>query len=97
MRCFKKYNILGVSFSEDNNMERREWPIKEGKRIRTSKKEVLEQLISSLKSVNQSLGINYKFSKIYFLLSNRTSHSVYKVLICKLIKCYHSENEFKEV
>lgn len=64
-------NILGVSFGEDNKMEIFEWPIEESEKIRTSKKEVLEQIISGLESVNQSLGINYKLSKIYFLPSDR--------------------------
>ena len=57
-------NILGVSFGEDNKMEILEWPIDEGAKIRTSKKEVLEQRISGLESVNQSLETNSKFSKI---------------------------------
>jgi len=57
-------NILGVSFGEDNKMEILEWPIEEGAKIRTSKKEVLEQRISGLESVNQSLETNSKFSKI---------------------------------
>ena len=90
-------NILGVSFGEDNKMEILEWPIEEGEKIRTSKKEVLEQIISGLESVNQSLGTNYKLSKIYFLPSDRASNSVYNLLICKLIRHYHSGNEFKEV
>jgi len=90
-------NILGVSFGEDNKMEILEWPIEEGEKIRTSKKEVLEQIISGLESVNQSLGTNYKLSKIYFLPSDRASNSVYNLLIYKLIRHYHSGNEFKEV
>ena len=88
-------NILGVAFGEDNKMEILEWPIEEGEEIRTSKKEVLEQIISGLESVNQSLGTNYKLSEIYFLPSDRASNSVYKLLICKLIRHYHSGNEFK--
>jgi hypothetical protein len=90
-------NILGVSFGEDNKMEILEWPIEEGEKIRTSKKEVLEQIISGLESVNQSLGTNYKLSKIYFLPSDKASNSLYNLLICKLIRHYHSGNEFKEV
>jgi hypothetical protein len=90
-------NILGVSFGEDNKMEILEWPIEEGEKIRTSKKEVLEQIISGLESVNQSLGTNSKLSKIYFLPSDRASYSVYSLLICKLIRHYHSGNEFKEL
>jgi hypothetical protein len=90
-------NILGVSFGEDNKMEILELPIEEGEKIRTSKKEVLEQIISGLESFNQSLGTNYKLSKIDFLPSDRASNSVYNLLICKLIRHYHSGNEFKEV
>ena len=82
-------NILGVSFGEDNKMEILEWPIEEGEKIRSSKKEVLEQIISGLESVNQSLGTNYKLSKIYFLPSDRASNSVYKLLICTIHFVYH--------
>jgi len=35
-------NILGVPFDEDNKMEILEWPIEEGEKIRSSKKEILE-------------------------------------------------------
>ena len=90
-------NILGVSFGEDNKMEIVEWPIEEGEKIRTSKKEVLEQIISCLESVNQSLGTNYKLSKIYFLPSDRASNSVYTLLIFNLIRHYHDGKEFKEI
>lgn len=45
-------NILSVSFSEDNKMEIVEWPIEENEKIRTSKKEVLEQIIYGLESIN---------------------------------------------
>ena len=90
-------NILGVSFGEDNEMKILEWPIEEGEKIRTSKKEVLEQVISGLESVNQSLGTNYKLSEIYFLPSDSGAYSVYHLLICTLIRHYHSGNEFKEL
>lgn len=96
-------NILGVAFDDknnsDNNIEVIEWdfPNIDKSRIRTSKEEVLEQVLSGLESVNQSLGTNYKLSKIYFLPSDRASNSVYNLLICKLIRHYHSGNEFKEV
>ena len=42
MRFIKKGNILGVYFGEDNKMKILEWPIEEGEKIWTSKKEVLE-------------------------------------------------------
>ena len=96
-------NILGAAFDDkdrnDYNIEIEviEWPIQEGEKIRTSKEEVLEQVVSGLESVNQSLGTNYKLSKIYFSPFDSGANSVYKLLICKLIRHYHSGNEFKEV
>nr|AZJ16659.1 hypothetical protein [Seminavis robusta] len=96
-------NILGVAFDDkdrsDNNIEVLEWdfPNIEKSRIRTSKEEVLEQVVSGLKSVNQSLGTNYKLSKIYFSPFDSGANSVYNLLICKLIRHSHSGNEFKKV
>ena len=96
-------NILGISFVETNrsedNLEVIEWNFAKSdrRRIRTSKEEVLEQVLCGLESVNQSLETNYKLSKIYFSPSDRASNSVYKLLICRLIRHSHSGNEFKEV
>ena len=96
-------NILGISFVETNsseaNIEVIEWNFNNSdrSRIRTSKEEVFEQVLPGLELVNKSLGTNYKLSKIYFSPSDRPSNSVYKLLICKLIRYYHSGNEFKEV
>lgn len=96
-------NILGVAFDDkdksDNNIEVIEWdfPNIDKSRIRTSKEEVLEQVVSGLEFVNQSLGTNYKLSKIYFTPFDSGANSVYNLLICKLIRHYHSGNEFKEV
>lgn len=96
-------NILGVAFdarnNSDNNIEIIEWdfPNIDKSRIRTSKEEVVEQVLSGLKSINQSLGTNYKLSKIYFSPFDSGTNSIYKSLICKLIRYYHSGNEFKEV
>jgi hypothetical protein len=96
-------NILGAAFNDkdrnDNNIEVIEWdfPNIDKSRIRTSKEEVLEQVVSGLESVNQSLETNYKLSKIYFSPFDSGANSVYKLLICKLIRHYHSGNEFKEV
>lgn len=96
-------NILGAAFDDkdrnDNNIEVIKWdfPNIDKSRIRTSKEEVLEQVLSGLESVNQSLGTNYKLSKIYFSSFDSGANSVYKLLICKLIRHYHSGNEFKEV
>ena len=96
-------NILGVAFDDknktDNNIEVIEWDFLNiaKSRLRTSKEEVLEQVLSELESVNQSLGTNYKLSKIYFSSFDSETNSIYNLLICKLIKHYHSGNEFKEV
>ena len=96
-------NILGVAFDDkhnsDNNIEVIEWdfPNIDKSRIRTSKEEVLEQVLSGLESVNQSLGTNYKLSQIYFSPFDSGTNSVYKLLICKLIRHYHEGKEFKEV
>lgn len=96
-------NILGAAFDDkdrsDNTIEVIEWdfPNIYKRRIRTSKEEVLEQVLSGLESVNQSLGTNYKLSKIYFSPFDSGAYSVYNLLICKLIRHYHSGNEFKEI
>jgi len=92
-------NISGVSFDEfnSNKIEILEWPVEKGDKIQTSKEEVLEQVLSGLESVNKSLDTSYKLSKIYFLPSDRASNSVYRLLICKLIRHYHNGNEFEEV
>jgi hypothetical protein len=96
-------NILGAAFDDKdrsgNNIEVIEWdfPNIDKSRIRTSKEQVLEQVVSGLESVNQSLGTDYRLSKIYFTPFDSGANSVYKLLICKLIRHYHSGNEFKEV
>ena len=84
---------MGISFGEDD-VEVIEWNFNNShrSRIRTSKEEVLEQVLFGLESVNQSLRTNYKLSKIYFLPSDRASNSVYNLLISKLIRHYHSGN-----
>ena len=91
-------NILGISFGEDD-IEVIEWNINniDKSRIRTSKEEVLEQVLSGLDSVNQSLGTNYKLSKIYFSPFDISTNRVYSGLIAALIRHYHNGNEFKEV
>ena len=96
-------NILGVVFDNknksDNNIEVIEWDFTNIDKsiIRTSKEKILEQVLSGLESVNQSLGTNYKLSQIYFSPFDSGTNSVYNLLICKLIRHYHSGNEFKEV
>ena len=91
-------NILGISFGEDN-VEVIEWNFNNSdrSRIRTSKEEVLEQVLSGLESVNQSLGTNYKLSKIYFSPFDISTNRIYSGLIAALIRHYHSGNEFKKV
>ena len=65
--------------------------------MRTSKEEVLEQVISGLESVNQSLGTNYKLSKISFSPFDISTNRVYSGLIAALIRHYHNGHEFKEI
>lgn len=96
-------NILGVAFDDknnsDNNIEVIEWdfPNIDKSRIRTSKEEVLEQVLFGLESVNKSLGTNYRLSKIYFSPFDISTNRIYSGLIAALIRHYHSGNEFKEV
>ena len=91
-------NILGISFGEDD-VEVIEWNFKNSdrSRIRTSKEEVLEQVLSGLESINKSLGTNYKLSKIYFSPFDIPANNVYSGLIAILIRHYHSGNDFIEV
>jgi hypothetical protein len=94
-------NILGISFGEDDVevIEVIEWNFNNSdrSRIRTSKEEVLEQVLFGLESVNKSLGTNYKLSKIYFSPFDISTNRIYSGLIAALIRDYHSGNEFKEV
>ena len=68
-------NILRISFDNrngtENNIEVIEWnfPNIGSSKIRTSKTEVLNQVLSGLNSINQSLGTNYTLSKIYYVPS----------------------------
>ena len=91
-------NILGISFGEDD-VEVIEWNFNNSdrSRIRTSKEEVLEQVLFGLESVNKSLGMNYRLSKIYFSPFDISTNRIYSGLIAALIRHYHSGNEFKEV
>jgi hypothetical protein len=92
-------NILGICFSanEERNIELVEWNVKRGAKIKASGDQVLGQVLSGLKSVNEDLGKNYHLSKIYFLPSDSASNSVYEFLIKELIKQFDSGNEFLEV
>ncbi len=91
-------NILGISFGEDD-VEVIEWNFNNSdrSRIRTSKEEVLEQVLFGLESVNKSLGTNYKLSKIYFSPFDISTNRIYSGLIAALIRHYNSGNKFKEV
>lgn len=96
-------NILGISFgnkySTENNIEVIEWNFLNisSSKIRTSKTEVLNQVLSGLNSINQSLGTSYTLSKIYYVPSEDRSCLVYQTLIRSLIKHYYEGKEFKEV
>ena len=91
-------NILGISFGEDD-VEVIEWNFNSSdrSRIRTSKEEVLEQVLFGLESVNKSLGTNYRLSKIYFSPFDISTNRIYSGLIAALIRHYHNGNKFKEV
>ena len=64
-------NIIGISFSNkyntENNIEVIEWnfPNIGSSKIRTSKTEVLNQVLSGLNFLNQSLGTSYTFIMYY--------------------------------
>lgn len=92
-------NILSVCFSENNSNDIQviQWNLKDDRKIQTSEDQVLEQVLLGLKKVNQSLGTSYRLSKIYFLPSESPVGRVYKVLIVRLIRHYHSGQQFKEV
>ena len=93
--------FLGISFAEniEQNPEIIEVQIRNPKKNknRPSKDEVLKQVLAGLKSVNQSLGTNYKLSQIYYVPSSDGPSSIYQSLIRTLIIHYHSGNDFKEV
>ena len=94
-------NFLGIYFAEniEQNPEVIEVQIRNPKKKKNqpSKDEVLKQVLAGLKSVNQSLGTNYKLSQIYYVPSSDGPSSIYQSLIRTLIIHYHSGNEFKEV
>jgi hypothetical protein len=92
-------NILGVSFGNKDSIEVIEWyfPNSDKSIIRTSKEEVLEQVLSGLNSINQSLGTSYQLSKIYYVPSEDGSSLIYQTLIRRLINHYHEGKEFKEI
>ena len=97
-------NILGVTFNETNSridpndIEIIEWdfPNISETKVLTSKKAVLEQVMSGLESINRSLGTDYQVSHIYFSPYDRPQGSVYHFLILELVDHYHNGNEFVE-
>ena len=85
---------MGISFGEDdvevsgwnfNNIDR--------SKIQISK----EQVLYSLKLINESLGTNYKLSKIYFSPFDIRVNGIYSALISVLIRHYYNGNEFLKV
>ena len=94
-------SFLGISFAEniEQNPEIIEVQIRNLKKNknRPSKDKVLKQVLAGLKSVNQSLGTNYKLSQIYYIPYLAGPSSIYQSLIRTLIIHYHSGNDFKEV
>ena len=93
-------NILGICFGNKNstqdNIEIIEWNFPNSKNIRTSKIEVLNQVLEGLNSINEVLGTNYTLSKIYYVPSEDSSCFAYRTLIRGLIIHYHEGKEFKE-
>ena len=95
-------NILGISFFETNSNEATleviEWNFRNTDRskIKTSKEEVAEQVLSGLEWINKSLGTNYTLSKIYFSPFDLPANRIYSALIKSLIRHYHMGNKFKE-
>nr|WAK84916.1 hypothetical protein [Amicula sp. isolate GU52X-4 cfCalB7]WAK84976.1 hypothetical protein [Amicula sp. isolate GU52X-4 cfCalB7] len=90
-------NILGVVFGSDDHVEVIEWPIKDNEKVLTSKDEVLKQVTEGLNTMNKNLVTNFRLSKIYFVPSDNAAYSVYRLLICKLIRHYHNKKEFEEL
>lgn len=89
-------NILGVTFG-DKKTKVLEWSTKKNDKVRSSKQEILKQVMSGLESSNQSFETNYQLSEIYFLPSDSVRNSVYHLLIFELMKHYHYKKEFKQI
>nr|YP_009059261.1 hypothetical protein [Eunotia naegelii]YP_009059313.1 hypothetical protein [Eunotia naegelii]AHI51208.1 hypothetical protein [Eunotia naegelii]AHI51260.1 hypothetical protein [Eunotia naegelii] len=96
-------NILGICFMEPNssedNLEVIEWDFPKIYRRteKTSKQEVIDQVLSGLETINKSLGTNYKLSKIYFSPYDISKNRVYSGLVAVLIRYYHNGNKFEEL
>ena len=65
----------------NNNIEVIKWDFSniDKSTIRTSKEEVLEQVLFKLESVTQFLKTNYKLSKIYFSPFDIATNQIYSV------------------
>ena len=78
-------SFMGISFAENSEQNPEVIEVQ----IRNPKKnEVLKQVLAGLKSVNQSLGTNYKLSQIYYVPSSDGPSSIYQSLIRTLIINY---------
>lgn len=95
-------NILGIvldSVSDpgwsSNCIEVIEWefPNITERSVKTSKKEVLGQVMLGLQSINSSLSTNYRLTKIYFCPFDSPANEVYSGLIAKLIRHYHEQGK----
>ena len=94
----KEHNLLGGCFSESDKTTIQLIEIERpGDKIQISANQVLEEELSGLKKVNESLGKNYQLSKIYFLSLDSAFDSIYEFLIQKLIRHYDQGNKFKKV
>ena len=102
-------NYLGISFAEKEIsdpevIELEIGPIVQKKpfykvitrSILTTKKEIKQQVLNGLDSINKSLGTNYQLSHIYFVPSDSCRDQVYTLLTERLIRHYHEGKEFKE-
>lgn len=93
-------DILGISFGKkdntENNIEVIEWkfPNIDNSKIRTSKTEVLNQVLLGVNIVNQALGTNYTVSKIYYVPAGDPSQQIYKNFTISIIDHYHKNGEF---
>ena len=91
-----EWNYPKSDFTKSLEKRMAKWDKSDKSKIGTSKEEVLTQVLSGLNWVNQALGTNYQLSKIYYVPSENGSDRIYESLIRKLIRHYHSGNEFIE-
>ena len=95
-------NILGIEFMTDddsnNKIEVIEWefPHTYKSRMKTSREEVLKQVLKSLKKMNKRFGTKYKISRIYFVPFELPYNQIYSGLTTLLINYYHKGETFEE-